>query len=74
MTTPQPYRPNIGSAHEKLVIELTKKINTGALSTWQEIDVVRYAIEEAYKRAFPDQALPAEVVKLHKNYYADVDL
>jgi len=73
MSITQSYRPNIGEAHEVLVNQLTGRFNNGALSSFRDIDIVRRAIEELWKKAHPGQELPAEVKRLHKNYYADLD-
>ena len=59
MTTLQPYRPNIGRGHARLLTEITLEMNAGALSHWADIDTLRRIIESAWLKTFPGKQLPA---------------
>lgn len=73
--TIQPYRPNIGGAYEKIVLRMTNSFNLSAkpMYKYRDIHIVRMALEELFKRMFPGEELPPDVMKIHKRFYADLD-
>jgi hypothetical protein len=58
MNTLQPYRPNIGKQHARMLTEITLEMNAGALSHWSDIDTLRRIIESAWLKTFPGKSLP----------------
>lgn len=74
--TLQPYRPNIGEPYKKIVLKMTNHFNKTAMPMYhyRDIHIVRMALEDLYKRMFPGEDLPPDVLKLHKRFYADLDL
>lgn len=73
--TAQPYRPNIGEPYRRLVLRMTRAFNENAkpMSAHRDIHIVRMALEELFKRMFPGEELPPDVLKIHKRFYADLD-
>lgn len=72
MTT-VPKRYKVGKPHEKLVADLRKQLSN-TLVHYKEVDVVRLALEEFWKRANPKKELPRDVAMVHKIYYSDNEL
>lgn len=74
--TYQPYRPNIGKPYKQMALRMTCHFNETAkpMFLYRHIHIVRMALEDLYKRMFPNEPLPVDVVKLHKRFYADLDI
>jgi hypothetical protein len=73
-TKQEQHRPQIGLAHARLLFEIATQINSDALSRWTVITTLRYIIERAWLKIFPDRELPAEIKAMHKPYYKDLNL
>ncbi len=75
MATLQPYRPNIGTPYKRLIWRMTANFNETAkpMSNHRDIHIVRMALEELFRRMFPGEELPEDVMKIHKRFYADLD-
>lgn len=68
------YRPPIGPAHLRLVLDIMHKVNDGALYPRSFITVLRDIIEKVWKQSFPGQELPEDVKALHVPYWKDIEL
>jgi len=65
------YRPYMGRPFQVVALAIADKLNETALIEFDDLDVHRLALAELWKRAFPDQPLPADARNLMKRYLTD---
>lgn len=72
--TDKPYRPFLGAPYKKIALMLAKKFNETALADFDDLDVIRHALYELWKRAYPDLPFPADADNLRRRYDKDPEI
>ena len=68
------YRPYVGRPFQRVALSLAGKLNESALLEFDDLQVIRLALAELWKRAFPGQPLPDDAARLLRPYHTDPEL
>jgi len=70
----KPYRPYMGAAYKRIALRIAKKINETSLVNFDDLDTIRHALYELWKRAYPGEPFPADADNLRKRYDKDLEI